>query len=242
MGPGQDNARRHRADSDRLVLDLGNVGVGWPVVRHQLGLRGDRAEHEGVDLLLAEALDHLQPGAPWRTAVDFDRAGDQHFADPTAARRQDDRVVLGAEGNDRLIGLDDTAQRLALRVDHGPAQFGAQHPGGSVRAAAELTLQLEGRDVSPSDTQPRTTSSAAACASRARPAAQRLPGRHKRCRRCWHCHCGQCQKRHGAPFRAARARRRRFLTSRERGACLLTAYRSNRSNRSTRLPHPGAGS
>src|SRR5947208_17168280 len=34
-------------------------------------------------------------------------------------------------------------------------------------------------------------------------------------------------------------RRRRFLTSRQRGACLLTAYRSNRS---TRLPHPGAGS
>src|SRR4029077_20369999 len=54
--------------------------------------------------------------------------------------------VLGAERNDRLVGLDDAAQRLALRVDHGPAQLGAQHPGGSVRAEAELALQLHGRD------------------------------------------------------------------------------------------------
>ena len=88
----------------------------------------------------------LQPGAPRRPAVDFDRAGDQHLADPTATGRQDDRVILGAERNDRLIGLDDAAQRLALRVDHGPTQLGAQHPGGSVRAEAELALQLDGRD------------------------------------------------------------------------------------------------
>jgi hypothetical protein len=38
-----------------------------------------------VDLVLAETLDHLQPGAARRAAVDFDRAGDQHLADPTAA-------------------------------------------------------------------------------------------------------------------------------------------------------------
>src|SRR6266436_1983791 len=53
---------------------------------------------------------------------------------------------LVREWNDRLIGLDDAAQRLALWVDHGPAQLGAQHPGGPVRAEAELALQLQGRD------------------------------------------------------------------------------------------------
>src|SRR5467141_2974355 len=63
MGPGQHDVRRHRADRDRLVRDIGNVVVGWPVVRHQPGVGGDGAEHESVDLVLAEALDHLQSGA-----------------------------------------------------------------------------------------------------------------------------------------------------------------------------------
>src|SRR5712692_2308109 len=81
MGPGQHDVRRHRADRDRLVLDVGNVVVGWPVVRHQSGVGGDGAEHESVDLALAEALDHLKSGAARGAAVDFDRAGDQHLAD-----------------------------------------------------------------------------------------------------------------------------------------------------------------
>ena len=96
--------------------------------------------------MLAKALDHLEPGAPGLAAVDFDRAGDQHLADPAAAGGHDDRVVLGAERDDRLVGLDQAAERLALRVDHGAAQLGAQHPGGSVRAEAELALQLQRRD------------------------------------------------------------------------------------------------
>ena len=78
-----------------------------------------------MDIVLAEALDHLQPGASRRATVDFDRAGDQHLPDPTAAGRHDDWVLLGAERNDRLVGLDDAAQGLALRIDHGPAQLGA---------------------------------------------------------------------------------------------------------------------
>src|SRR5437016_7436026 len=99
-----------------------------------------------MDLVLSEALDHLEPGAPRLAVIDFDRACDEHFADATATRRHDDRVLFGAERDDRLIGLDDAAQRLALGVDHGPAQLGAQHPGGSVRAEAELALELECRD------------------------------------------------------------------------------------------------
>src|SRR6516225_9472580 len=99
-----------------------------------------------MDLMLAKALDHLQPGTPWLAAVDFDRAGDQHLADPAAPPRHNDRVVLGAERDDRLIGLDNAAQRLACRVDHGAAQLGAQHPGGAVRAKAELALQLQRRN------------------------------------------------------------------------------------------------
>jgi hypothetical protein len=88
-------------------------------------LRSHGAEHESVDLVLAEAFDDLQPGAPRHAAVDFDCAGDQHPADPAAARRYDNRVILGAERDDRLVGLDNTAQRLAFGVDHGAAQLGA---------------------------------------------------------------------------------------------------------------------
>ena len=146
MDPRQHDVRRHLADRDRLVLDIGNVAVGWPVVRHQPGVGGHGAEHESVDLVLAEALDDLQPGASRRAAVDFDRPCDQHLADPTAARWHDDRVVLGTERNDRLVSLDDATQWLTFRIDHGPAQLGAQHPGGSVRAKAELALQLQRRD------------------------------------------------------------------------------------------------
>jgi len=143
MGPRQDDVRRHRTERDRLVLDVGNVVVGGPGVGHQPGTRGHGSQHESVDLALAEALGHLQPDPSRRAAIDFSRAGDQHLADPTAAGRHDDGVVLGAEQNDRLVGLDHAAQRFALRVDHRPAQLGAQHPGGAVGAQAELALQLQ---------------------------------------------------------------------------------------------------
>ena len=94
----------------------------------------------------AKALDHPEPGPSRRAAVDFNRAGDQHLADPAAAGGQDDRVVFGAERDDRLVGLDQPAERLALGVDHRAAQLGAQHPGGAVRAERELVLQLQRRN------------------------------------------------------------------------------------------------
>src|SRR6516162_6901079 len=99
MDPRQHDVRRHRTDRDCLVLDIGNVVVGWPVVGHQPGVGGHGAKYESVDLVLAEALDYLQPGASRRAAVDFDRPCDQHLADPTAPRWHDDRVVLGTKRN-----------------------------------------------------------------------------------------------------------------------------------------------
>ena len=42
-GPGQDDVRRHRADGDRLVLDLGDVLDRTTNHGHQLGRRGYRA-------------------------------------------------------------------------------------------------------------------------------------------------------------------------------------------------------
>src|SRR5436190_23077030 len=87
MGPGQHDVRRDRAQRDRLVLDIRNIVVGWPIIGHQPGVGGHGAEHESVDLVLAEALDHLQSGASGHAAIDFDRSGDEHLAYSTAARR-----------------------------------------------------------------------------------------------------------------------------------------------------------
>src|SRR5215472_263718 len=39
-----------------------------------------------------------------------------HLANPTATGGDDDRVILGAERDDRFICLDNAAQRLAIRV------------------------------------------------------------------------------------------------------------------------------
>ena len=69
MDPRQHDVRRHRTDRDCLVLDIGNVVVGWPVVAHQPGVGGHGAKYESVDLVLAEALDYLQPGASRRAAA-----------------------------------------------------------------------------------------------------------------------------------------------------------------------------
>jgi hypothetical protein len=99
-----------------------------------------------MEFLLAKALDHLEPGTAGLAAVDFDRAGDQHLADPAAAGGQHDRIVFGAERDDRLVGLDQPAERLARGVDHGAAQLGAQQPSSAVRAECELVLQLQRRD------------------------------------------------------------------------------------------------
>jgi hypothetical protein len=67
MDPRQREMRRHRAERDCVVTDAGKVAVGRPVVGDELGLRGDGVEHESMELRLAKALDHLQPGAPcWR--------------------------------------------------------------------------------------------------------------------------------------------------------------------------------
>src|ERR1700680_5216433 len=102
MDPGQRDVCRHRAEGDRVVPDTGKVLVGGPVVGDQLGLRGDGAEHESMKFLLAKSLDHFEPGAPWLAAVDLDRAGDQHLADPATAGGHDDRGGPWAERGDRL--------------------------------------------------------------------------------------------------------------------------------------------
>ena len=57
-----------------------------------------------------------------------------------------DRIILGAQGDFRLVDLGETGQRRAARRDHGPAKFGAQEPRRLVGAEAELVAELQGRN------------------------------------------------------------------------------------------------
>ena len=84
--------------TDKARFAEGTFLFLFSVVGHQPGTRGHGSQHESVDLALAEALDHLQPGPSPRAAIDFNRAGDQHLADPTAAGRHDDGSFLVRNG------------------------------------------------------------------------------------------------------------------------------------------------
>ena len=73
-------------------------------------------------------------------------ANDQHLALVTAATAASERIVLAAAGNFGLVNLNQAGERAAAGCDHAAAQLAAQQPGASVRAQAELALQLQRRD------------------------------------------------------------------------------------------------
>ena len=62
MDPGQRDVRRHWAERDRLVPDIGEVLVGRPVVCDQPGVRRDGIEYESMKVLLAK------PSITWSRA------------------------------------------------------------------------------------------------------------------------------------------------------------------------------
>ena len=64
------------------------------------------AEQEGMKFLLAKAVDHLEPGAPWRAAVDFDGAGDQHLL--TGCGRRARRPGCSWVRNGMIVSLAST--------------------------------------------------------------------------------------------------------------------------------------
>ena len=84
----------------------------------------------------------MRPGAPF---ADFDRTGDEHFALVAAPATTGDRIILGAQGDFRLVDLGETGQRRAARRDHGPAKFGAQEPRRLVGAEAVSAAQMSSR-------------------------------------------------------------------------------------------------
>jgi hypothetical protein len=78
---------------------------------------------------------------PAGAAIDhFDPAGDQDFAGGAGLEER----VDGAEGNLRLVHLDDAFEKIAVGIDHRAPKLLRQQPGRLV-GDAELVLQLSRR-------------------------------------------------------------------------------------------------
>ena len=125
MDPGQHDMGGHFADDMGIVGDVGRAWIGCPSV----GFDGCALSQVGGDKTVqrggGEVLDFCEANAAGR-AVDFDRAGDEHFALGRATAATRDQIVLGAQGDFRLVDLGDPSQERAGRRDHGPPQLGAQ--------------------------------------------------------------------------------------------------------------------
>ena len=126
MDPRQHDMGSHVAEDMGIVSDVRRAWIGCP----SIGFDGCALSQVGGDETVQrggrEVLDCCEANAAGRAGGDFDRAGDEHFAlgRPTAATR--DRIVLGAQGDFRLIHLGNPSQKRTGRRDHGSPQLGAQ--------------------------------------------------------------------------------------------------------------------
>jgi hypothetical protein len=158
---------RHRAEGDRVVPNTGKVLVGGPIVGDQPGLRGNRTEHEGMELVFVKPRDHLQPGPPRLAAVDFNRAATSILPTPlrpagttTGSFSVRNGMIVSSASTRPLSGSRSglTMVRRSLAPNIQAVPVGAQ---------AELVLQLQRRDAvgvrRHQKTPPRTRSSAATC-------------------------------------------------------------------------------
>ena len=144
--PGQDDVGGHRADDVGIVSDLGRSRIAGPAVGLGGAPRLQRRLDEGVQAVGRIILDHGQAQASRLAVVDLDPAYDQHLALVAASAAAGRRVVLGPQGQACLVDLDDARQRMALGMDHRPAQLARQHPGRPIRTEPEHRLELQRRD------------------------------------------------------------------------------------------------
>ncbi len=93
-----------------------------------------------------EVLDCGQTDAVGAGTDDLDGAGEEQLSLMTAPLTAANGAVLGPVTDRGFVDFHQTEQRLAVRIDHGVAELGAQQPGRLVRAQAELFPQLKGRD------------------------------------------------------------------------------------------------
>src|SRR3954447_8763064 len=145
VDPRQHQVGRRVADHLRVVLDVRERGVPGPAVADDGAARDDVAGDERVERGGRVVPDHRQPDPARPLAHGLDRPRDQELALVRSAGLGRDRAVLGAKGEAGLVHLHQARQRLALGIDHRPAELAEQQPGGLVGAEPELQPQLPGR-------------------------------------------------------------------------------------------------
>jgi len=134
----------------RGALTVGNTTVSLVAVGEdrRVGIRA--AQHEGMQGFPAAGADRFKADAARPNFLaPLYRPDDVEHSDGAAALSAADVLVLGSEGNARLVDLDGlfvAAQFLAVGIDHGPTQFVQQEAGGLVGAGAQLSSELEDRD------------------------------------------------------------------------------------------------
>ena len=147
MDPGQDKMCGHGADDVGIVLVDGDAGISGPSIGLGGAGRGDVTGDEGVETAGTVVGESGQAQSARLVAVAHLDATDHEqlavMASPGAAAGG---VVLGPERQGGFVDLDQPRQRIAVWIDHRPAQFGGQHPGRAIGPESELLLQLKGGD------------------------------------------------------------------------------------------------
>ena len=158
VAPGQDDVGRHVPDNARIVPVVAREArIGGVAVGDQRRAKLHIGAHERLDRFGRVVGDHGQ-AQPARTGVEIlralaprlrpsgaavdhlDGADDQDFAGGAGLEGR----VAGAEGNLRLIHLDDAFEKIAVGIDHRAPKLLRQQPGRLV-GDAELVLQLSRR-------------------------------------------------------------------------------------------------
>ena len=129
-----------RTDDMGIVGDIRRAGIARPDVGGRIVMPGAplaamKPCSAGAEKSVISAR-RMRPGAPFATS---------HFAPMAAPATTGDRIILGAQGDFRLVNLGETGQRRAARRDHGPAKL-APRSHRLVGAEAELVAELQGRN------------------------------------------------------------------------------------------------
>jgi len=147
VNPRQEHMRRHRPDDFGHVMALVHARIGGETIGEDCRAKSRVGGDEIFQSLPAIVGNQRQPDAAGLAAFDaLDRPDNEDFPVVIAALATRDRIVFRPEGDAGLVDLDYPRQWVAVRIDHGFAQFVQEQPGRLVGADPELALELQGRN------------------------------------------------------------------------------------------------
>ena len=147
VDPGKDEMSGGLAEDMDGVAIRRNADVAGPAVGlgNGVGIGGGFDEAAEVGSAVGGDLGQAQ-AARDDSIPQFDGADDQHLAVVAAPLPAAGGIVPGPEGKAGLVDFDQARQRVALGIEHRRTQLVGEQPSTSVRADAELLLELQGGD------------------------------------------------------------------------------------------------